>query len=52
MSIYLAKLAHIQVVINCRYSVAQFCTGEDELAYISGPPSIDDVVSYNSPTKG
>ena len=47
MSIYLDKLAHLQVVIICRYSVAQMCTCEDGLAYISGAPSIDDVMSYN-----
>ena len=50
MSIYLDKLAHIQEVINCRYSISQMCTREDGLAYISGAPSIDDVMSYNSLT--
>ena len=29
MRIYLDKLAHVLVVINCRYSVAQMCTWED-----------------------
>ena len=29
MSIYSDKLAHVQVVINSRYSVAQMCTWED-----------------------
>ena len=29
MSIYSDKLAHVQVVINCRYSIAQMCTLED-----------------------
>ena len=33
MSIYSDKLAHIQVVINCWYSVAQMCTREDILAH-------------------
>ena len=33
MSIYLDKLAHIQVVIDCQYSVAQMCTSEDTLAH-------------------
>ena len=47
---YSDKLAHIQVAINCPYSIAQLCTGEDTLAYISGQPSIDDVQSYNSLT--
>ena len=36
MSIYLNKLAHTQVVLNCRYSVAQMCTREDTLAHILG----------------
>ena len=45
MSIYSDKLAHVQVVINYLYSVAQLCTGEDMLAYISGALSIDDVMS-------
>ena len=31
---YSNKLAHVQVVINCRYSVAQLCTREDGHAYI------------------
>ena len=50
MSIYSDKLTHVEVVINCLYSVAQFCTDEDTLAYISGVPSIDDIISYNSLT--
>ena len=50
MSIYSEKLVHAQVVINCRYSVAKMCTLEDALAYISGMPSIDDIMSYNSLT--
>ena len=29
MSIYSDKFVHVQVVINCRYSVAQMCTRED-----------------------
>ena len=40
MSIYSDKLAHVQVIISCRYSVAQLCTREDRLAYKSGAPSI------------
>ena len=47
MNIYSDKLSHVQVVINCQYSVAQKCTHEDGLAYISGVPSIDDVMSHN-----
>ena len=47
MSIYWDKLAHIQVVINCRFSIAQMCTREDSLAHYLGAPSIDDVMRYN-----
>ena len=43
-------LTHVQVVINSLYSVAQFWTSKDTLAHISGVPSIDDVMSYNSLT--
>ena len=42
---YLYKLAHVQVVINCRFSVAQMCSCEDGLAYILGALSIDDVMN-------
>ena len=31
MSIYSDKLTHVQVIINCLYSIAQFCTGWDTL---------------------
>ena len=44
---YSDKLAHVQVVINCRYSVAQMCPREDELARYLGAPSLDDVMSQN-----
>ena len=47
MSIYTDKLAHVQVVFKCQYSVAQLCTREDWFAYISGAPSIDDIMTYN-----
>ena len=47
MSIYSDKLAHVEVVINCQYFVAQSCTSEDGLAYSLGAPSIHDVMSYN-----
>ena len=47
MSIYSDKLAHVQVVINSPYSIAEMCTREDALAFILGAPSIDDVLSYN-----
>ena len=30
----LDKFAHVQVVINCRYSIAQMCTRKDMLAHI------------------
>ena len=46
----LDKLSHVQVVFNCQNTEAQMCTREDALAYISGAPSIDDVMSYNSLT--
>ena len=36
MSIYPDKLAHVQVVINCRYSVAQMYTHEDTLVHYLG----------------
>ena len=52
MSIYLDKLAHVQVVINCLYSVAQMCTHEDTLTHNLGAPYFDDVMSYNSLTTG
>ena len=32
MSIYSDMLAHVQVVINCQYSIAQLCTRENTLA--------------------
>ena len=41
MNIYSDKLAHIQVVINCRYSIAQMCTWEDAHA------GLGDVMSQN-----
>ena len=47
MSIYSDKLAHVQVIINCRYSAAQMCTQEDALTHNVGAPCIDDVMSYN-----
>ena len=50
MSIYSDKLALVQVIINCRYSVAQMCIREDTLAHKYGAPYIDDVMSYNTLT--
>ena len=46
-NLYSDKLAHIQAVINCQYSVAQMCTCEDTLAHNLGALYIDDVMSYN-----
>ena len=42
--------AHVQVVINCLYFVAQMFTLEDTLALNLGAPDIDDIMSYNSLT--
>ena len=50
MNIYSDKLAHVQVVFNCRYSVAKMCTREVALAHFLGLLCIDDVMSYNSLT--
>ena len=47
MSIYSDKLAHVQVVINCQYSIAQMCTREDTLAQYLGALYLDDVMSHN-----
>ena len=50
MSIYSDKLAHLQVIIKCWYSVAHLCTSEAMLAHILGGLHFDDVMSYNSLT--
>ena len=50
MSVYSDKLAHVQVVVNCRDSAAQMCTHEDTLAHNLGAPYLNDVVSHNSLT--
>ena len=47
MSIYSDKLAHVQVVINSQYSVAQMCICEDMLAHYLGMPYLDDAMSQN-----
>ena len=47
MSIYLDKLEHLQVVINCQYSIAQMCTHKDTLSHYLGAPFIDDVIRHN-----
>ena len=44
-SCYSDKLAHVQILINCRYSVAQMCTCEDTLAHDLGVPCLDDVTN-------
>ena len=50
MNFYSDKLAHVQVIINCQYSVAQMCTCEDVLARYLGGPSLVDVMSHNELT--
>ena len=50
MCIYLEKLAPVQVVINCRYSIAQMYTREDMLAQYLGSPSSDDVMRHKELT--
>ena len=50
MSIYSDKLTHVQVVINCRYSIAHLCTREATLAHNLGTLHFDEVMSYNSLT--
>ena len=50
MSIYLYKLAYVQVIINFPFSVAQMCTGKDTLAHYLGTPSLDDVLNHNELT--
>ena len=50
MCIYSDQLSHVQVVINCRYSVAQMCTREEMLAHNIGTPYFDDFMSYKLPT--
>ena len=49
ISIYLDKLAHVQVVVNCRSFIAQMCTPENMLAHNLGALYVD-VMSYNSLT--
>ena len=45
MSIYLDKLGHVQVVINCCYSIAPMCTRKDTLAHSFSAPCLDDDMS-------
>ena len=44
------KLAHVQVLINCQYSIAQMCTREDMFAHYLGTLYLDDVLSQNELT--
>ena len=50
MNIYLDKLAHVQVVINCPLHICDLCTSEATLAHNLGKLHFDDVMSYNSLT--
>ena len=47
---YLDKLAHIQVIISCQYSIAQMCTREDTVAQYLGAPYLDEVMSHKELT--
>ena len=48
MSIYSDKLAHVQIVNNCGYSIAQMYTREDTLAHNLGVLFIDDLMRHNT----
>ena len=48
MSIYSDRLAHIQIVFNCPYSIAQMCTHEDTLTHYLGALFIDVVMRHNT----
>ena len=50
MSIYSDKLVHVQVVINCQYSVAQMCTRKNKLAHSLGATCLDDIMSFKRPS--
>ena len=50
MSIYLDKFAHVQVIINCQYSVAQMWTRKDMLTHYLGVSYLHDVMIYNELT--
>ena len=50
LSVYLDNLAYVQVVINCRYSIAQMCTQEDTHARLFRRSVFDDVMSQNELT--
>ena len=50
MSIYLDKFAHAQVVINCRYSVAQMRAWEDIQACLFTHSVLNDIMSQSELT--
>ena len=50
MSIYSDKLAHVQVVINCRYSVVQMCTWDGIHSPLFMCAVLVDVMSQNEVT--
>ena len=50
LKLYLGKLAHVQVVINCQYSIAHMCTWEDTHARLFMRAVLDDVMSQNELT--
>ena len=50
MSIYLDKLAHMQVIINCWYYVAQMHTWEEIQAHFNECIVLDDVMSQSELT--
>ena len=44
----MSKLAHVQVVNNCQYFIAQMCTHEDMLAHYLGTRFIGDIMRHNT----
>ena len=50
MSIYSDKLAHAQVIIKCRYSIAPMCTQENTHSGLFMRAVLDDVMSPNELT--
>ena len=47
-AVYLDKLVHAQVVINCQYSVAQLCTRKDTLAHNLSLLYFDDIITLTT----
>ena len=47
---YSDKLANVQIVINCQYSVAQMCTWEDIHACLFRSTVLDDVMGQSELT--